>query len=437
MKKYLLSIIALALILTVGASAYGAENTFQTSLDVIADDPVAPSVPLNLLASTLSSTVINLTWDASTDNVGVTGYRIFRDGFIIASTTGIFYQDSGLVASTTYDYNVEAYDYQLNYSGQSLTSSTTTLPTPVIVVPPTPTTTPSTGSRSGSVPQNQNIAQEILANVSNVRATPYENSIALTWNNPTSAIFAGVRIVRSERFFPRDIFDGEVVYEGGSEGFEDRDVVSEKTYYYTIFSKDENGGYSSGALTQARIGGGRVVDPLESVVYLTHVDPIIEALTLFDFDFIQSTKKLAVIGDAIAINGGENLTVSLDYDKVPEILKTIVITLSDPADPSLKFSFLLRVNKTKSAYEATIGPLGKSGRYNISITILDYKNQGLKKIQGNLHSLAFSAGTTIANNFGGINMKKVSLYLLILLAAVLLISFIARKKKEKEFEPVS
>ena len=72
------------------------------------------------------------------------------------------------------------------------------------------------------------------------------------------------------------------------------------------------------------------------------------------------------------------------------MLKSIVITLSYPTDATRTFSFLLRVNKEKTAYVATIAPLGESGIYGVNISIVDFKNQGLKKIVGNLIATAVS-----------------------------------------------
>ena len=51
-------------------------------------DTTPPSIPTSILASVISSTQINLSWGLSTDNVGVIGYKVFRDGVQIASTSG-------------------------------------------------------------------------------------------------------------------------------------------------------------------------------------------------------------------------------------------------------------------------------------------------------------------------------------------------------------
>ncbi len=89
-------------------------------------DTVAPTVPTGLTATAISSSQINLSWTASTDNVGVTGYNILRGGVKIATAPGTSYQDAGLSASTSYSYNVSAFDAAGNTSAQSTGASATT-----------------------------------------------------------------------------------------------------------------------------------------------------------------------------------------------------------------------------------------------------------------------------------------------------------------------
>src|SRR5579885_2832152 len=89
-------------------------------------DTTPPSVPTGLTASAASSSQINLTWNASTDNVGVAGYNVYRNGNKVASATGTFFQDAGLAASTTYSYTVAAFDAAGNTSAQSAAASATT-----------------------------------------------------------------------------------------------------------------------------------------------------------------------------------------------------------------------------------------------------------------------------------------------------------------------
>jgi chitodextrinase len=94
-------------------------------------DTSSPSIPLGFSATAISDTRINLSWSVSTDNVAVTGYKILRNQTQIATTSTNSYQDTGLAASTSYTYNVSAFDAAGNVSGLSASSTATTLATPV------------------------------------------------------------------------------------------------------------------------------------------------------------------------------------------------------------------------------------------------------------------------------------------------------------------
>lgn len=89
-------------------------------------DTQAPSVPSGLNAAAASSSQINLSWSASTDNVGVAGYKLYRAGSLIAQTSSTSYSNTGLSASTQYCYNVAAYDSAGNTSSQSSQACATT-----------------------------------------------------------------------------------------------------------------------------------------------------------------------------------------------------------------------------------------------------------------------------------------------------------------------
>jgi chitodextrinase len=89
-------------------------------------DAEPPTVPTGLVATAVSPSQINLNWTASTDNVGVAGYKIYRDNVRIAFWPGSLYTDTGLSPSTTYTYTVSAYDAAGNESGRSLAASAKT-----------------------------------------------------------------------------------------------------------------------------------------------------------------------------------------------------------------------------------------------------------------------------------------------------------------------
>jgi M6 family metalloprotease-like protein len=91
-------------------------------------DTTKPTAPTNLTATATSSSQINLSWTPATDNVGVTGYDVYRGGTKIASnTTSTTWGENGLTANTTFSYYVVAKDGAGNQSSNSNTASATTL----------------------------------------------------------------------------------------------------------------------------------------------------------------------------------------------------------------------------------------------------------------------------------------------------------------------
>ena len=87
----------------------------------------APSKPANLVATAISASEIDLTWAASTDDLGIAGYDILRGGSLIASIGNVTaFADTSVLASTAYTYNVKARDTSGNRSLPSDPASATT-----------------------------------------------------------------------------------------------------------------------------------------------------------------------------------------------------------------------------------------------------------------------------------------------------------------------
>ena len=122
-------------IVSVSSSGFAATSSDYTFVTAAAADTQAPAAPGDLTASSTSATAIALTWVPSSDNVGVAGYNIYRDGNAVASTTLAVFNDTGLTASTTYAYEVSAFDAAGNESARSATASATTLVMPDVNPP--------------------------------------------------------------------------------------------------------------------------------------------------------------------------------------------------------------------------------------------------------------------------------------------------------------
>lgn len=104
----------------------------------VPQDTEPPSVPTNLRTTSTTPAAVDLAWDASTDNIGVTSYTIYRDGNLLNSVNGTttVYQDGTVAPNTSYTYTVEAFDAANNASGQSAPLPVTTPPVPQDTEPP-------------------------------------------------------------------------------------------------------------------------------------------------------------------------------------------------------------------------------------------------------------------------------------------------------------
>lgn len=190
-------------------------------------DTTPPSTPTNLAASSTASVL--LTWSASTDNVGVVGYYVYRNGTQIANVTGTSYTDNGRPLGTVYTYTVKAYDAAGNLSNAGSLSVTT--PNSGAPSDTTPPTVP-TGLASSSVTSS---------------------SLTLSWTASTD---------------PDSSVSGYHVFRGGTQvasvsgtSFADTGLSASTNYSYTVNAYDPSGNTSaqSSALsvtTSASGGGG-------------------------------------------------------------------------------------------------------------------------------------------------------------------------------------
>lgn len=134
------------------------------AVSTLGADLTPPSVPTGLTATGASASVIDLSWTASTDNYGVAGYKVYRDGGateIATITSGTSFSDTGLAVGSTHSYTVAAFDAANNQSATSTSASATTQVAGALVsltLNPTTVTAPtsSTGTitLSGPAPAN-------------------------------------------------------------------------------------------------------------------------------------------------------------------------------------------------------------------------------------------------------------------------------------------
>jgi len=176
-------------------------------------DTIPPAVPSGLAGTAVSNTQINLTWKASTDNIGVKGYQVFLNDAVIGTTAGTSYQLTGLAAGTTYNFRLNAFDAANNYSGWTATpvAVKTTLVTPL------DTTAPSIPSGlTGTAVSSTQINLTWTAAIDNVGVKGYQvflNDAVIGTTAGTSYQFTGLTASTTYKFRV-NAFDAASNYSG-------------------------------------------------------------------------------------------------------------------------------------------------------------------------------------------------------------------------------
>jgi chitodextrinase len=170
-------------------------------------DVTPPSQPQNLSATAVSPGQVNLTWSASTDDIGVAGYNVYRDGVKIATSSTTSYTDRSVVPNRAYTYTVAAYDAVGHVSTQSSPAAVTTPPD---VNPPTAP--------------------------SSLLASPSQGRVALTWTGSTDDV--GVTSYSVLR-------DGAQVGSSPSTSYTDETTAPNTSYTYAVVAVDAAGNASA------------------------------------------------------------------------------------------------------------------------------------------------------------------------------------------------
>lgn len=183
----------------------GEQSGWSNTASATAPVTTPPNAPTGLTASAPSWSTVNLSWTAATDpiaGVTVAGYKIYRNGSALTTTTGTSYTDGTTAPNTAYSYQVSAYDTWGNYSSQSSAAGVTTPPSPS---PSTPT------GLSGAPASN--------------------SSITLSWSASTDSGGPGIAGYKVYR-------NGTYVGSSTTTSYTDTGLTTFATYSYTVAAYD-------------------------------------------------------------------------------------------------------------------------------------------------------------------------------------------------------
>ena len=247
------------------------------------------------------------------------------------------------------------------------------------------------------------IVPELVPNVANFSAEQIDSRVALRWQNPSSGTFDSVRILRSSRFFPRDPFDGPILYEGRGTAFSDTDVAVGETYFYTLFVRDTAGRFSSGAVSSVELTTPGILPSLPILSPISTTTPILEVgdIGLSNFIFRDEETEFQSRNSLISLEQGVPLTVSLPIKDIPESVETIVLTLEGGTADAPPESFFLRLNKDKTAREAVLPTFIGEGDRSFSVQFFGFDDSLIKVVAGTIRITAREepAPTILGENF--------------------------------------
>jgi fibronectin type 3 domain-containing protein len=235
-------------------------------------DTSSPTAPTHLEAMAAGDGQVDLTWEAATDENGVAGYRVSRDGAVIAETSGLAHSDTGVEGNTTYSYTVAAVDAAGNVGPESVPASATT-PAPPDTSPPSAPT--------------------------GLTAVPASNRVGLSWQPSSDDVgVAGYVLKRN----------GALLTQTGETSYSDSSVQPGATYDYVVLAVDAAGNSSSPS------DSVRVLTPLPPDLTApsapTQLTAKLRSPTSSSLSWAASTDNVGVVGYRVSRDGSTIATVS-------------------------------------------------------------------------------------------------------------------------------
>lgn len=204
-----------------------------------ARDTISPSKPTNVRAVVNDAGGVSISWAASSDAVGVTGYALYRNGSILKTLTGTSFTDTGVRVGTSYEYAVLAGDAAGNKSDKSASVT--------VNIPAVETTAARTTTEATPAPTATSVTSSVsLTNTGDTTAPSRPKNVSVTiidsrtvriaWSvSSDTAGIVGYRLFKDGNFFTQ-------VKETN---YTDKSIYGGQTYRYSVEAVDTTGNISS------------------------------------------------------------------------------------------------------------------------------------------------------------------------------------------------
>lgn len=280
-----------------------------------------------------------------------------------------------------------------------------------------------------------------LKNVSNFITVAGDKKIYLSWQNPDDGNFDSVVLRRGEDFFPLNINQGALIYQGPENLFEDTGLVNGKTYYYSIFALGKNNEYSSGAVAMATPQEPEAATP--SLAF----SPAPSALPTFqpsapsaaspttwpelkaeDFRFFVNGRETKIKSGLLTAEAGDSIVVSTDCQKFISA-KAVLLQINHSGRA---FLYILKPEGEEKKCSVSFSAPQETGSYFTKIFSIDEKNKTVQEFNFYLNILEKDEGFKIIVLSCTTWVSVCLIFVLILLVICLLL--LARRRAEPEEE---
>lgn len=227
-------------------------------------------------------------------------------------------------------------------------------------------------------------------NVRELEAVSGDRRVVLFWRNP-AADFAGVAVRRALNFYP-GLSEGAEVYRGfgestdGRRQFVDAGLLNGRRYFYSLFSFDFSGNFSSGAAVSAvpQARPATTTEPEFPLATTTTTD-----LTWRDFDFSQNEQNLPVEKNRVEAKAEQSVEIRLPMEKMPaETTKAVVFVKKGEK----QYIYALKIDADKKILGGSVAPFADMGDYEVKVDFFNKDDKVVKEVSGLLRIKSAEVG---------------------------------------------